>query len=211
MSEKKRGRRRFLRSAATLGIGVAGGIAATGTAAANSDEIRVYSNSNYWEYQVHTTTGYDDLKRGSEAEQHDTFPGSGDDFVAGEVSDGGVDNFWMDSGDSITQINVTYNDYGWIKISEETANMKTAVKVDRDENPDWPGYNYTIDISGQVQPHDEYFDYGQDEIRNGDAGPFVGTIDPGDVDAVWKTGVPTRVFIEDPNSPGLGLTITLPS
>ncbi|SHJ96339.1 MULTISPECIES: hypothetical protein [Haladaptatus] len=210
MSEKEFGRRRFLRSTATAGVGVAGGIAATGTATANTDEIRVYSNSNYWEYQVHTATGYDDLEKGGQANGDDDILGVGKDFVDGQVSDGGVDNYWMDSDDSITQINVTYNDYGWLTIDVTTANLKAAVSVERDGNPDWPGYDYTIDISGQVQPHDEYFDPGQDEIQNGDAGPFVGTVDPGDIDAVWRTGVPTRVFIEDPNSPGLGLTISLP-
>ncbi|WP_423747178.1 hypothetical protein V5735_21350 (plasmid) [Haladaptatus sp. SPP-AMP-3] len=209
MSDKELGRRRFLRSTAAVGIGVTGGIAANGTAAAaNTHEIRISSTSNYWEYQILTSTGYDDLEKGNRANGDDSIIAQGD-IADGQVSDGGTDNYWMDSGDSITGIDVTYNDYGYIHIDVDTLSTYQGVLgVRRDQNPDWPGYDYIIDIDGDVQPNDNhgYFDYGQDSISGG---TFSGTVDPGDIDSVYRTGPPTHVFIEDPNSPGLGLEIFL--
>jgi len=215
MSDNRSGRRRFLRSTAAAAIGITGGIAASGTAGAapdtsNTDEIRVYSSGNYWEYQIHTEVGRDDLEKGNRANGHDKIRGWGD-YADGKIYDGGVDNYWMDSDDWITQINVTYDDYGWLQIDiDSTSAGYAALGIRRDGNPDYPGYDYTIDIDGQIQPHHDYFDHGQDEIRNGDVGPFVGTVDPDDIDGVIRTGPPTHVFIEDPDSPGTGLTMDLP-
>ncbi|MCO8252313.1 hypothetical protein NKF26_00685 [Haladaptatus sp. AB618] len=209
MSEKELGRRRFLRSTAAAGIGITGGIAASGTAAAdNSREIQVFSNSNYWEYQIFTKIGFDDVEKGSYADGDDYISNAGNN-AGGQVSKGGQDTFWMDSDDWITGISVTYNDYGYIDIDVASpTDYYQAIGVQRDQNPDWPGYNYTIDIDGDVEPNDShnYFDYGQDSI---DGGTFRGTVDPGDTDSVLRTGPPTHVFIEDPNSPGLGLEIFL--
>ncbi|ELY92256.1 hypothetical protein [Natrialba taiwanensis] len=208
MNENKLGRRRFLRSTATVGIGVTGGIAANGTAAAdNTDEIRVYADGNHWEYQIITRPAFDKLEKGSEADEEDSIIAGGD-IADGQISDG-VDSYWMDSDDSVTEIKVTYEDYGYIDIDIATpTDFYEAVALQRDENPDFPGYDYIIDIvDGDVKPHDRFFDHGQDSITGG---TFKGTVDPGDTDAVLRTGKPVHVFIEDPDSPGFGFTVDLP-
>lgn len=213
MREKELGRRRFLRSTATAGLGVIGGIAATGTAAANSEEIRLSCNSNEWQYQIITTEAHADLEKGGKADAGDTISSDGD-FADGYINDGGVDNYWMASDDAVKEIKVTYNDYGYINVSKEDTSSKATINVERDENPDYPGYDYTIDGSEAMEPHDTYFEYGQDEIWDGGS-PWVGTVTPNDgdtgIDAVWTYGPPARVFIEDPDAPGLGLTINLPN
>jgi hypothetical protein len=60
-----------------------------------------------------------------------------------------------------------------------------------------------------VEPNDNngYFDYGQDSASSG---TFPGTVNPDDIDSVYSTGPISRVFLEDPNSPGLGLTFDFP-
>lgn len=187
-----------------------GGVAANGTAAANSaDEIRVYSNSNSWEYQVIIRyPNYGKVEKGYRADEDDSIFGWEDHIANGQVSEGEGDNYWMDSDDSIERIRVTYNDYGYLDVYvAEPSNYYKTIGLKRDRNPYWPGYDYTIDINGDVNHHGRYFDDDQDSISGG---TFSGTIDPKDTDAVVRTGHPTRVFIEDPDSPGLGLIVNLP-
>lgn len=88
-------------------------------------------------------------------------------IVTGQVSEGEGegDNYWIDSDDSIDRIRVFYNDYGYLDvyIAEPTGYYKT-IGLKRDRNPDWPGYDYTIDINGDGKSHWRYFDDDQDSI-----------------------------------------------
>lgn len=209
MENNKTGRRSFLRSTVCAGLGVAGGIAASETVAAkdNSHEIRISSTGNYWEYQIITMQQYNDIKKGNKADGDDYTDGLGNYILGGQVSQGGVDNFWMEPGDAVHTIRITYNDYGWMKITvAKPANYYQALGVERDRDFRAPGYSYIIDIDGDVKPHQDYFDHGQDSI---DGSTFFGTVDPKDTDGVLRTGPPNHIFVEDPNSPGTGLEMYL--
>lgn len=202
-------RRNVLKAAGSTVAGL-GGVAANGTAAANSaDKIRVYSTSNSWEYQVIIDYPNDGkVEKGYRADEDDSILGWEDHIVNGQVSEGEGDNYWMDSDDSIERIRVTYNDYGYLNInvaSETSINQKIGLR--RDRNPDWPGYGYTIDVNGDMSSDWRHFDPDQDSISGG---TFSGTIDPKDIDAAIRSGSATRVFIEDPDSPGSGLIVNLP-
>lgn len=202
-------RRNVLKAVGSTVAGL-GGVTATGTAAANSaDEIRVYSNSNSWEYQViidYPNNGK--VEKGYRADEDDSIHGWEDNIVTGQVSEGEGDNYWMDSDDSIDHISVFYNDYGYLRIYPEKAtSANKVIGLKRDRNPNWPGYDYTIDSNRAVRSHWRHFDHDQDSISGG---TFSGTIDPKDTDAAIITEPATRVFIEDPDSPGLGLIVNLP-
>ncbi len=200
------GRRRFLRSAAAGIVGVAGGIAATETAAArNSKKIEVSSTSNYWEYQIHTKRGNDALEKGAQADAGDKIKSYGQ-SIYGQVDDGGIDGYWREHGDPIQQILVEYDEYGYLNIDFTTSTIEyNGITLQRDQNPAWPGYDYSIEVAGSLNRSEEMDP--NDSITSNNL--LRGTILPDGVDGVLSTGPPIYIFIDDPDSPGVGLAMNL--
>lgn len=203
MSDKRFGRRRFLQSATTVGIGVIGGLAASGTAAAANDrEIKVtYEGSDSsWEYDIITDDAHT-VEKGPEADENDSLSGY-DTIINGTITDGGIDTYYLDQDDAITQISVYFEEldgpYVDLILQGNVKNANTVnMDLRRDGDPSRPDYEYSItcdpnieEVNGSLEDEDN-INSSQDSID--------GVLTPGDRDQFGASSAPHYVAIDDPN------------
>jgi hypothetical protein len=151
MDENMLGRRRFLRSTAASVIGVAGGMVATGTAAADhntqaSGNVTVLSASNSWQYQISTqelANHKPPVEKRGKADPRDEIHTQGV-AVSGNINEGGEDAYWFP--DIITYLIATPD--GWdsaLEVRAGSTKYGNYIRMDATGNR----FDYTILYGGR--------------------------------------------------------------
>ncbi len=208
MTENVFGRRRFVRSTVAGVLGITGGMAATGTVAADHNSltpgiVTVRSESNDWEYDVSMNRPYDHKPR-VEKRQH---ANSGDTVFAsgagayGHVLEGGRDNYYFP--DELTQITANPAGTGAIRVDIGTGDIGKTIIM----NCSSGSFDYSIDAS-KAMAQIPWRNEGVDSVSGSSASGFVQG-DNGDGYKIMNAGHLEKLTLSDPSSSGSdGLVVT---
>ncbi|WP_135364997.1 hypothetical protein [Halosimplex halophilum] len=206
MKGNKFGRRQFLQSTAAATLGISGGMAASGTATADDDQVEIFvwhSGEKTWDYRIYTGYGEDSIEKGVLADDNDKIASNGE-YLLGTIEGNSTDNYWMDADDNVDKVYVQFADYGFIQLEVTGTDLGKATGITRDTNEDWPGYDYEITYDHPVRDHPRYTDDGQDESGN----PAEGTVDPMDNDG-FIGGQPRDIIFYHPEDSDKKLEINI--